>query len=98
MTNRRLPDPAKPADHTPAVESRAVKRPPARPTGAALGSPVRGAPTLRVTAEARRALIAENAYLRAERRGFEPGHENEDWLAAEMEVDALLRAGQGAPQ
>ena len=34
--------------------------------------------------------IAENAYLRAERRGFEPGHELEDWLAAEQEVDALL--------
>jgi len=27
------------------------------------------------------------AYLRAERRGFAPGHEVEDWLAAEIEVD-----------
>jgi hypothetical protein len=26
------------------------------------------------------------AYLLAERRGFEPGHEAEDWLAAEREV------------
>ncbi len=26
------------------------------------------------------------AYLLAERRGFEPGHETEDWLAAEREV------------
>ena len=26
------------------------------------------------------------AYEMAERRGFEPGHENEDWLAAEREV------------
>ena len=26
------------------------------------------------------------AYLLSERRGFEPGHENEDWLAAEREV------------
>ncbi len=26
------------------------------------------------------------AYLMAERRGFEPGHESEDWLAAEREV------------
>ena len=34
--------------------------------------------------------IAEAAYLRAEQRGFEPGHEIEDWLAAEREVDALL--------
>ena len=26
--------------------------------------------------------IAEAAYYRAERRGFEPGRETEDWLAA----------------
>ena len=48
-----------------------------------------------MTAEARRAMIAQNAYLRAERRGFAPGHETEDWLAAEAEVDALLRVGHG---
>jgi hypothetical protein len=43
--------------------------------------------------EKRAALIAEAAYFRAEKRGFAPGHETEDWLAAEREVDArLLRA------
>jgi hypothetical protein len=31
----------------------------------------------------RRAMIAEAAYLRAEQRHFEPGHDLEDWLAAE---------------
>ena len=36
------------------------------------------------------ALTAERAYFRAERRGFTPGHELEDWLAAEREVAALL--------
>ncbi len=30
--------------------------------------------------------IRRLAYLLAERRGFEPGHEAEDWLAAEREV------------
>lgn len=35
-------------------------------------------------------LTAERAYFRAERRGFAPGHELEDWLAAEREVEALL--------
>ena len=35
-------------------------------------------------------LIAEAAYFRAERRGFVPGQELEDWLAAEIEVDALF--------
>ncbi|HEY0682247.1 MAG TPA: DUF2934 domain-containing protein [Steroidobacter sp.] len=34
----------------------------------------------------RREMIAIAAYLRAEKRGFEPGHELEDWYAAEMEV------------
>lgn len=32
------------------------------------------------------ALIAERAYFKAEQRGFEPGHELEDWLAAEREL------------
>ena len=36
-------------------------------------------------------LIAEAAYYRAQRRGFEPGHEEEDWLLAEREVDESLR-------
>ena len=39
----------------------------------------------------REALIAIAAYYRAERRGFLPGHEQEDWLAAEREID---RAGK----
>lgn len=30
--------------------------------------------------------IRRLAYLMSERRGFEPGHEAEDWLAAEREV------------
>lgn len=30
--------------------------------------------------------IAEAAYYRAERRGFAPGHELEDWLAAQEEI------------
>jgi len=38
----------------------------------------------------RQQLIVEAAYHRAEARGFEPGHELEDWLSAEAEVDARL--------
>lgn len=37
--------------------------------------------------ESREARIAEAAYWRAERRGFTPGHELDDWLSAEKEVD-----------
>jgi hypothetical protein len=32
------------------------------------------------------ARISELAYLKAESRGFEPGHELEDWLEAEQEL------------
>lgn len=35
-------------------------------------------------------MIAEAAYYRAERRGFIPGYDLEDWLLAEREVDAQL--------
>ena len=37
--------------------------------------------------ESREARIAEAAYWRAERRGFTPGSELDDWLSAEKEVD-----------
>jgi len=35
-------------------------------------------------------MIEMAAYFRAERRGFAPGHEYEDWLAAEAEIAALV--------
>jgi len=82
----------------------ASRRPPDRPTpkparpaprtGVRKGAPP-PAPRMALTREGRRALIAEKAYLRAERRGFAPGHESEDWLAAEAEVDALLKVSLG---
>ncbi|HEY6484437.1 MAG TPA: DUF2934 domain-containing protein [Steroidobacteraceae bacterium] len=60
-----------------------------KPTGNPAGNPVR------VADDIRRAMIAEAAYLRAERRDFATGNEEEDWLAAEAEVDALLQARHG---
>ena len=39
-------------------------------------------------------MVRVAAYFRAERRGFQPGYEWDDWLAAEAEVAAL----SGAPQ
>ncbi len=48
---------------------------------------------MNVTPEQRLQMIAEAAYFRAEARGFAPGHETEDWLAAEAEVDRLLSGG-----
>ena len=40
--------------------------------------------------EDRNACIAQSAYFIAKHRGFVPGHELEDWLQAENEVDARL--------
>jgi hypothetical protein len=52
----------------------------------------------KIDAQKRHALIAEAAYLRAERRGFTPGHEVEDWVAAEAEIDLALTANTKAVQ
>ena len=38
----------------------------------------------------RQRMIEETAYYYAEKRGFQPGHEVLDWLAAEKDVDTLL--------
>ena len=58
----------------------------ARPDGAAA--------TSAGNADSRHALIERAAYLRAERRGFEPGHELDDWCAAEREIDDQLFRGE----
>lgn len=39
---------------------------------------------------ARYAMIEQLAYQYAESRGFTPGHELDDWLAAEAAIDARL--------
>lgn len=47
-------------------------------------------PVGKVTPEERYRMIEEAAYYRAEKRGFAPGHEEEDWAAAVAEIDAML--------
>jgi hypothetical protein len=54
--------------------------------------PLRFSPAPRKPQKDRHVLIAEEAYFRAQRRDFLPGHELEDWLAAEAEVDRRLAA------
>jgi hypothetical protein len=41
-------------------------------------------------------MVRLAAYFRAERRGFAPGYETEDWLAAEAEVSARQPAKPAA--
>ena len=56
----------------------AARAKPARPASVAAGpSPAE-----------REAMVRTAAYFRAQRRGFQPGYEWEDWLAAEEEVAA----------
>lgn len=38
---------------------------------------------------ARHSRIAFAAFLMAEARGFEPGHEADDWLAAQLQIDSI---------
>jgi len=52
--------------------------------------PLRFSPPMIASESECRALIATEAYLRAERRNFAVGRELEDWLAAEAEVRARL--------
>jgi hypothetical protein len=68
----------------PAVHAKLV---PVPAVVAAAASALRSAGETELTPEARSRMIAEAAYYRAERRGFDPGHDLEDWLAAESEVD-----------
>jgi hypothetical protein len=64
---------------TPGAESRA--------SVAADAGAVQNAP------DQRHAMIAQAAYYLAERRGFEPSHELEDWVAAECEIDRTPSPG-----
>ena len=52
--------------------------------------PLRFSPPMIASESERRAMVAAEAYLRAERRNFAAGHELEDWLTAEAQVNARL--------
>lgn len=89
------------ADQSRTIESSRPATDPARASRAPATRRTRSAPsvlleaTLNLAGEDRQRLIAEAAYFRAERRGFQPGRDLEDWLAAEIEIDALLGDDDG---
>lgn len=62
------------------------------PAKTAIGGRRKSAKTtpVEITSEERWRMIAVAAYHKAEKRGFAPGGETDDWLEAEREVDALL--------
>lgn len=52
-----------------------------------------------VSPEERARMVAEAAYYRAERRGFQNGDQHADWYEAEKEVEVILsRPPQKAPR
>jgi len=61
-------------------------KPDSRPASVATSMPISGGVRAQGSSEDTRRLIAEAAYFRAKERGFEPGHELEDWIEAESEV------------
>ena len=76
-----------------AAQTTTSSRSPRRATTKSARTPSAPAVATMIDPESRRALIAQAAFYRAERRGFEPGHEVQDWLAAEAEVDTGLTLG-----
>lgn len=73
-----------------------------KPTKQAAKSPSRRSASVAPAADApavpasRDAMVRELAYALYERRGCVYGHELEDWLAAEAQVDAELNAALAA--
>jgi len=51
-------------------------------------------PVVVISEMERRKMIADAAYYRALSRDFESGHEVQDWLEAEAEVDRRLAAAR----
>ena len=103
MASRRPTDSPRtpaPATSTASADSpaSATTSTPRKPRAKKVAAPKVQVP-VEISEEVRRGMIAEAAYLRAERRGFAGGfdQEKEDWLLAEAEVDALLKAGHGSP-
>jgi len=84
--------PKRPAPAAPAMpRSSAGAKPAVRPAQAE--TPKQARRIEAPTGEARYRWIAHAAYLRAEKRGFAPGQEIDDWLAAEAEFLAAHGIG-----
>ncbi|SFM16442.1 DUF2934 domain-containing protein [Nitrosomonas communis] len=47
--------------------------------------------------EQRQAMIREAAYYQYEKRGYAPGHDLEDWLAAEAEIENRMSKSEEVP-
>lgn len=73
---------SKPGSRTPSPAKSPGKRTPITSTDKDVG-PI-------ISAEERQRLVERAAYFRAEKRGFAPGFELQDWIEAEVEVLRLI--------
>jgi hypothetical protein len=91
---------AKSAAKTPPIKAAAAKTPAKSAAkvsrAAAMPAAARPAPAA-LSAAQREQAVRTAAYFRAERRGFAPGYEWDDWLSAEAEVGSLP-AQNGTPK
>lgn len=76
---------------TPRTETSGKRAAKPRATATTASKRTRSVADVSVTGEQRKRMIREAAYFRAARRGFAPGDEMADWLAAESEVDGLIK-------
>ena len=82
--------------------ARHAGKPPARSSARHGVAPVAGAqdaradvdPVSSMSDDERGRMIREGAYRRFEQRAFAHGHDLEDWLAAESEVDSMISERQ----
>ena len=91
---------AKPAAKTAPTKTTPAKAPakPAAKVARAAATPATAKPApAALSAAQREQMVRTAAYFRAERRGFLPGNEWDDWLAAEAEVGSLP-AQNGTPK
>jgi hypothetical protein len=94
----KAPAAKKPAASATKAPAKAPARKTARP--ATTEAPARRAAAharIEVGPEQRRNYVEVAAYFIAERHGFMPGRELQDWAAAEAEIDRLLAEGRLHP-
>ncbi|MCI0435032.1 MAG: DUF2934 domain-containing protein [Gemmatimonadetes bacterium] len=97
MSESRLTNPstpAKPSRRKRSAKATAPEQASAESQATETATPAARSITVGLAAVDRDAMIATAAYFRAQQRRFEAGHELEDWLAAESEIDAALLTGK----
>jgi len=75
---------------TPRIESNSKRAAKPRATSTTARKRTLSVADVSISDDERERMIREAAYFRAERRGFAPGDEMSDWLAAESEVLELI--------